>query len=88
MTFVGGSDIVRPNIYQKLLNARLVLQDTELKKSGNNKFAGYKYFELGDFLPVQPHFPAQAPRAQRRTFPVVLHKADVVLFQIKAQGLE
>lgn len=23
----------------------------ELKKSGENKFAGYKYFELGDFLP-------------------------------------
>jgi hypothetical protein len=22
-----------------------------LKKSGNNKFAGYQYFELGDFLP-------------------------------------
>ena len=39
------------NIYQKLLCARLQLQDSELKKSGNNKFAGYKYFELGDFLP-------------------------------------
>jgi len=23
----------------------------ELKKTGNNKFAGYQYFELGDFLP-------------------------------------
>lgn len=34
------------NIYQKLLAARLQLQNTELKKSGNNKFAGYKYFEL------------------------------------------
>ena len=40
------------NIYQKLLDARLQLQDSELKKSGNNKFAGYKYFELGDFLPT------------------------------------
>ena len=40
------------NVYQKLLSARLNLQNTELKKSGNNKFAGYKYFELGDFLPV------------------------------------
>ena len=27
------------------------LQGTELKKSGHNKFAGYQYFELGDFLP-------------------------------------
>jgi hypothetical protein len=24
----------------------------ELKKSGHNKFAGYRYFELGDFLPA------------------------------------
>lgn len=40
------------NVYQKLLSARLQLQNTELKKSGNNKFAGYKYFELGDFLPA------------------------------------
>ena len=39
------------NVYKKLISARLKLQNTELKKSGNNKFAGYKYFELGDFLP-------------------------------------
>lgn len=40
------------NIYQKLQNARVKLQSTSLKKSGNNKFAGYDYFELGDFLPA------------------------------------
>lgn len=40
------------NVYQKLMAARLKLQNTELKKSGHNKFAGYKYFELGDFLPT------------------------------------
>jgi len=28
------------------------LQSTQLKKSGKNKFAGYEYFELGDFLPA------------------------------------
>ena len=28
------------------------LQSTELKKSGINKFAGYSYFELGDFIPA------------------------------------
>lgn len=27
------------------------LHKMELKKSGENKFAGYRYFELGDFLP-------------------------------------
>lgn len=34
------------------MSARLMLQNTKLNKSGHNKFAGYKYFELGDFLPT------------------------------------
>jgi SpoU rRNA methylase family enzyme len=34
------------------MQARLKLQNTALTKSGHNKFAGYKYFELGDFLPT------------------------------------
>lgn len=39
------------NIYQKLQKARIALQNTALKKSGMNRFAGFKYFELGDLLP-------------------------------------
>jgi len=39
------------SVYSKLMQARIRLQGMELKKSGENKFAGYKYFELGDFLP-------------------------------------
>jgi hypothetical protein len=39
-------------VYKKLMQARLELQETNLTKSGHNKFAGYKYFELGDFLPA------------------------------------
>jgi hypothetical protein len=38
------------NVYQKLNNARFKFHSIELKKSGHNKFAGYKYFELGDFI--------------------------------------
>ena len=38
-------------VHKKLMEARIKLQGMELKKSGENKFAGYKYFELGDFLP-------------------------------------
>jgi len=38
--------------HKKLMQARLKLQATKLNKSGHNKFAGYYYFELGDFLPV------------------------------------
>ncbi len=40
------------NVYKKLQIARLALQAKELKKSGKNKFAGYEYFELQDFLPA------------------------------------
>lgn len=38
------------NVYQKLNVARAKFHSIELKKSGHNKFAGYKYFELGDFI--------------------------------------
>lgn len=38
-------------VYTKLMQARIKLQGMELKKSGENRFAGYKYFELADFLP-------------------------------------
>ena len=39
-------------VHRKLMEARIRLQSTELKKSGVNKFAGYSYFELGDFIPA------------------------------------
>jgi hypothetical protein len=39
------------SVYKKLQDARIQLQNTKLTKSGKNKFAGYEYFELGDFLP-------------------------------------
>ena len=38
------------NVYQKLNAAREEFHTLKLTKTGNNKFAGYKYFELGDFL--------------------------------------
>ena len=40
------------SVYKKLAEARVKLQGTEIKKSGHNKYAGYSYFELADFLPV------------------------------------
>jgi len=39
------------SVHKKLMEARVKLQGIKLKKSGQNKFAGYSYFELGDFLP-------------------------------------
>ena len=39
------------SVFKKLSKARVMLQQVEMTKSGNNKFAGYKYFELADFMP-------------------------------------
>ena len=39
------------SVHLKLMQARVDLQAEKLSKSGKNKFAGYSYFELGDFLP-------------------------------------
>ena len=39
-------------VHKKLMAARMSLQEAPLKKSGHNKFAGYSYFELGDFIPT------------------------------------
>jgi hypothetical protein len=38
------------NVYEKLNVAREKFHRSKLTKSGHNKFAGYKYFELGDFI--------------------------------------
>ncbi|MCK9370085.1 ERF family protein [Candidatus Dojkabacteria bacterium] len=40
------------NVYQKLQTVRVELQRKGLEKSGNNKFVGFKYFELSDFIPA------------------------------------
>lgn len=40
------------NIFEKLQNCRIELQKLNLKKSGKNKFAGFEYYELKDFLPT------------------------------------
>jgi len=39
------------SVHKKLMNARIKLHSVEMKKSGMNKFAGYDYFELSDFIP-------------------------------------
>lgn len=40
------------NVYEKLIQARLMFQDENVKKSGQNEYAGYTYFELNDILPI------------------------------------
>lgn len=40
------------NVFEKLQQARVQLQNANLKKSGKNAFSGFTYFELADFLPT------------------------------------
>ena len=42
-------------VLARLIAARTEFQTIPIKKSGHNKFAGYTYFELGDFLPAIQH---------------------------------
>lgn len=39
------------SLNQSIIDIRVKLQNSKLKKSGKNKFAGFDYFELSDFLP-------------------------------------
>ena len=39
-------------VFEKLNEARLRFQNAGIQKSGQNKFAGYSYYELSDILPV------------------------------------
>lgn len=43
---------VKRNLNESIIKIRVDLQNTNLKKSGKNKFAGFSYFELADFLPA------------------------------------
>lgn len=40
------------NVYSKLQEARVLLQNKKLAKSGHNKFSNYDYFQLNDFIPA------------------------------------
>lgn len=39
------------NLNESVIKIRVKLQNSKIKKSGKNKFAGFEYYELGDFLP-------------------------------------
>lgn len=39
------------SLNESIISIRVKLQNSALKKSGLNKFAGFDYFELSDFLP-------------------------------------
>lgn len=39
------------NLNESIIKIRVKLQNSKIKKTGKNKFAGFEYYELGDFLP-------------------------------------
>jgi hypothetical protein len=65
------------NVHEKLMKARLTLQGKKLSKTGKNSFAGYQYFELGDFLPV-----VQEIFAELKLCGVVSYTADLAKLTI------
>lgn len=64
-------------VLAKLMQARIKFHETPLVKTGENKFAGYKYFELGDFL-----VPALKIFAEHGLIGVVSFTADVASMSI------
>jgi len=40
------------SVFERLQSIRVALQNSQLKKSGENPFAHFKYYELDDFLPT------------------------------------
>lgn len=69
------------NVYQKLQLARVKLQNVELKKSGHNKFAGYRYFELTDFLPTVNNIFAEVGLSHTLEFTDTLATMNVIDFE-------
>lgn len=45
-------DYSNMSIYKKIQIVKQKLLESNLKKSGENKFAGFKYYELADFTPT------------------------------------
>ena len=39
------------NLFEKIQKVRVELQNSKIKMTGKNTYAGYEYFELSDFLP-------------------------------------
>ena len=51
-TKMANTTTATKNVYQKLLEARVLFMEEDVKKSGKNMKMSYKYFELQDIVPV------------------------------------
>jgi hypothetical protein len=74
----------KSNIYGKLAKARAEFHALELKKTGHNTFAGYKYFELADFL-----VPGMTVLRENGLVPVITFSdtaAEMTIYEIEGDG--
>ena len=65
------------NIYEKLIEARKQVKEAKLKKSGENTFAKYTYYELEDILPTITEICAKV-----KIVPIVSFKSDLAVLTI------
>lgn len=56
MIIKGKNDMSEKNIYQKIMSVREKWLKANVQKTGINRFAEYKYFELTDIVPVAQKF--------------------------------
>lgn len=59
------------NIYEKILKVRIGFLSADVKKSGENKYAGYSYFDLQDIIPTIENL-----CAEYGVFPLISHGAE------------
>ena len=76
------------NIYEKMATVKLELSKASLKKSGNNKFAGFSYYELGDFLPFLVDACAKHGLLTRVSFEIGLASLTVINTEKPEENIE
>ena len=72
------------NIYEKLQQARVTLQNLNFKKSGHNKFANFNYYELSDFLPQINKIFGEIKLFSK--FDLLAEKATLTIIDIEKEG--
>ena len=72
------------NVYQKLIQARKMFQEADVKKSGINLFADFKYFELADIVPPKTRIFAELGLLDCVTFTPT--DATLYLFNVDNPG--
>ena len=67
------------NIFEKIQTVRVDLAEDGLKKGKKNEYAGYTYYELGDFLPRIMQL-----CSEQKIFPVISFTAEIATLTIYA----